>query len=105
MVTVADMSRAQRHLLDRLGISKLFAVTGGSMGAMQALQWAVAYPERVERLFLAGAARSSALHIAFSETGRQAIYADPNWNNGDYYGGPAPAKGWLWRAWGPTSPT
>lgn len=94
MVTVADMVEAQRHLLDRLGISKLFAVTGGSMGAMQALQWAVAYPERVEHvLFLAGAARSSALHIAFNETGRQAIYADPNWNNGDYYGGPAPAKG------------
>jgi len=94
MVTVADMVEAQRRLLDRLGIHKLFAVTGGSMGAMQALQWAVAFPDRVEHvLFLASTTRSSALHIAFNETGRQAIYADPNWNNGDYYGGPAPTRG------------
>jgi len=94
MVTVDDMVEAQRRLLDRLGIRKVFAVTGGSMGAMQALQWAVAHPDRVEHvLFLASTPRSSALHIAFNETGRQAIYADPNWNNGDYYGGPAPTRG------------
>ena len=75
MVTVADMVEAQRRLLDRLGIHTLFGVTGGSMGAMQALQWAVAHPDRVEHvLFLASTARSSALHIAFNETGRQAIY-------------------------------
>ena len=93
-VTVPDMVEAQRYLLDRLGIDRLFAVTGGSMGAMQALQWAVSYPERVELvLFLAGTARSSALHIAFNETGRQAIYADPNWNNGGYYGGTPPHGG------------
>jgi homoserine O-acetyltransferase len=94
MVTVADMVEAQRHLLDHLGIQKLFAVAGGSMGGMQALQWAVAMPERVGSvLFLASTTRSSAQHIAFNETGRQAIYADPNWNNGNYYNGPAPTQG------------
>jgi len=94
LVTVADMVKAQCYLLDALGIERLFAVSGGSMGAMQALQWAVEYPKRVETvLFLAGTARSTAQQIAFNETGRQAIYADPNWNNGDYYGGPVPENG------------
>ncbi|MBN1679105.1 MAG: homoserine O-acetyltransferase [Anaerolineae bacterium] len=94
LVTVADMVQAQRHLLDQLGIHRLFAITGGSMGAMQALQWAVDFPERVGAvLFLASSPRSSAQHIAFNETGRQAIYADPNWNGGNYYDGPAPAGG------------
>lgn len=94
MVTVADMVQAQRYLMDYLGIERLFAVTGGSMGAMQALQWAVDYPERVATVvFLASTPRSSAQQIAFNETGRQAIYADPNWKNGDYYGGPVPAGG------------
>ncbi len=94
MVTIADMVQAQRHLLDYLGIDKLFAVAGGSMGAMQALQWAVDFPARVENVvFLAGTARSSAQQIAFNESGRQAIYADANWKNGDYYGGPVPAGG------------
>jgi len=94
LVTIADMVEAQRHLLDRLGITRLFAVTGGSMGAMQALQWAVAYPQRVETvLFLAGTHRSTAQQIAFNETGRQAIYADPHWKDGDYYDGPRPDRG------------
>ena len=94
LLTIADMVEAQRHLLDRLGIPRLFAVAGGSMGAMQALQWAVAYPERVETvLFLASTHRSTAQQIAFNETGRQAIYADPNWRGGDYYDGPAPTAG------------
>ena len=75
------------------------------MGGMQALQWAVDYPERVETvIFLASTARSSAQHIAFNETGRQAIYADPNWNNGDYYGGAIRTAGWPSRAWWRTSP-
>lgn len=94
IITVADMVRAQAHLMDHLGIAKLFAAAGGSMGGMQALQWAVDYPERVAHvLFLASTARSSAQNIAFNEIGRQAIYADPNWNHGNYYGGPPPAKG------------
>jgi homoserine O-acetyltransferase/O-succinyltransferase len=93
-VTVKDMVAAQARLLDRLSIHKLLSVAGGSMGGMQALQWAVDYPKRVGSvLFLASTARSSAQNIAFNEIGRQAIYADPNWNNGDYYDGPAPAGG------------
>ncbi len=93
-VTVADMVEAQRYLLDYLGIRKLFSVAGGSMGGMQALQWAVDYPDRVGSvLFLAATPRSSTQNIAFNEIGRQAIYADPNWNNGDYYGSTPPASG------------
>jgi homoserine O-acetyltransferase len=94
MVTVPDMVAAQRHLLDRLGIEKLFAAAGGSMGAMQALQWAVDYPERVGAvLFLASTPRSSTQNIAFNEIGRQAIYADPRWNKGDYYDSDPPDAG------------
>jgi len=93
-VTVQDMVAAQRHLLDYLGIHKLFSIAGGSMGGMQALQWAVDYPERVHSvLFLAATARSSTQNIAFNEIGRQAIYADPNWNGGDYYGRTPPGAG------------
>ncbi len=93
-VTVQDMVAAQRHLLDYLGIERLFAVGGGSMGGMQALQWAIDYPERVGAcLFIASTPRSSAQNIAFNEIGRQAIYADPNWNGGDYYDGPRPERG------------
>jgi homoserine O-acetyltransferase/O-succinyltransferase len=94
VITVADMVKAQSRLMDHLGISRLFAVGGGSMGGMQALQWAVDYPERVENvLFIASTPRSSAQNIAFNEIGRQAIYADPHWNNGDYYGKRRPDKG------------
>ncbi len=94
VVTVADMVRAQRHLIDYLGIEKLLALAGGSMGGMQVLQWTVSYPERVRAaLPLATTARHSPMLIAFSEVGRQAICADPNWNNGDYYDGLRPNTG------------
>jgi homoserine O-acetyltransferase/O-succinyltransferase len=94
LITVADMVQAQRHLLDRLGIQCLYAVAGGSMGGMQALQWAVDFPDRVAHvLFLASTPRTSTQQIAFNETGRQAIYADPNWKGGNYYGGPVPSGG------------
>jgi homoserine O-acetyltransferase len=94
LITIADMVEAQRHLMDRLGIERLFAIAGGSMGGMQALQWAVDYPERVHAvLFIASTPRSSAQNIAFNEIGRQAIYADRHWKGGDYYGGPRPAAG------------
>ncbi|MDX2162841.1 MAG: homoserine O-acetyltransferase [bacterium] len=94
LVTIADMVRAQHHLIAHLGIERLFAVAGGSMGGMQALQWAVAYPEQVEHvLFLAATPRSSTQNIAFNEVGRQAIYADPHWNGGDYYGRTPPHAG------------
>ncbi len=86
VLTVADMVRAQTHLLEFLNIPTLFAVAGGSMGGMQALQWAVDYPERVRNvLFIAATPVSSTQNIAFNELGRQAIYADPRWNRGDYY--------------------
>ena len=94
MITIADMVNAQVLLLDHLGIPKLLAVIGGSMGGMQALQWAVAHPERVHLcIAMACAARQPTQAIAFNEVGRQAIMADPNWNGGDYYGKKAPAKG------------
>ncbi len=94
VVTIGDMVRAQRHLIDFLGIDKLLAIAGGSMGGMQVLQWTVSYPDRVQAaLPLATTARHSPMLIAFSEVGRQAIYADPNWNGGDYYDGPRPNAG------------
>lgn len=94
MVTIADMVAAQRLLLGRLGIDRLFAVAGGSMGAMQALQWTVDAPEQVGAcLFIASTPRSSTQNIAFNEIGRQAIYADPRWNRGSYYDGDAPDGG------------
>ncbi len=94
VITVADMVRAQRRLIDHLGIAKLLALAGGSMGGMQVLQWTVSYPERVRAaLPLATTARHSPMLIAFSEVGRQAIYADPNWNNGEYYDGVRPNTG------------
>lgn len=93
-ITVMDMVRAQWRLLDYLGIPSLFAVAGGSLGGMQALQWAVDFPDMVEHcLFLASTPRSSTQNIAFNEIGRQAIYADPHWNQGDYYDGESPNAG------------
>jgi homoserine O-acetyltransferase/O-succinyltransferase len=85
VVTIRDMVRAQAMLLDHLGIETLFAVAGGSMGAMQVLQWAVTYPQRVfAALPIAGATRHSAQNIAFHEVGRQAVMADPEWRGGRY---------------------
>ncbi|MBE9553138.1 MAG: homoserine O-acetyltransferase [Proteobacteria bacterium] len=85
VITIADMVRAQKLLIDHLGIEQLFAVIGGSMGAMQVLDWAARYPERVfAAIPVAGAARHSAQNIAFHEVGRQAIMADRDWHGGDY---------------------
>ena len=94
MVTIGDMVRAQARLMDHLGIPRWLAVMGGSMGGMQALEWAALYPERVESvLAIATAARQSAQGIAFDEVGRRAIMADPNWRGGDYYGREPPHAG------------
>ncbi|HEX2653440.1 MAG TPA: homoserine O-acetyltransferase [Xanthobacteraceae bacterium] len=85
VTTIRDMVRAQAMLLDRLGISSLFAVVGGSMGGMQVLQWAASYPSRVfAALPIATATRHSAQNIAFHEVGRQAVMADPDWRGGRY---------------------
>jgi homoserine O-acetyltransferase/O-succinyltransferase len=95
VITIRDMVRAQSLLLDHLGIRRLFAVVGGSMGGMQALSWAATFPDRVAAaVVIASAARHSAQNIAFHEVGRQAIMADPNWRGGDYYGaGDPPVAG------------
>jgi homoserine O-acetyltransferase/O-succinyltransferase len=94
VITIADMVEAERMLLDHLGIEHLLTVTGGSMGGMQALQWIVSYPERVRSaIVLAATARVSPQSIALDEVARQAIYADPNWNHGDYYEGTPPNAG------------
>jgi homoserine O-acetyltransferase/O-succinyltransferase len=85
VITIRDMVRAQAMLLDHLGIESLFAVAGGSMGGMQALQWAVSYPKRVfAAIPIAAGARHTSQNIAFHEVGRQAIMADPDWCGGRY---------------------
>jgi len=94
VITIGDMVRLQKKLTDHLGIEKLLAVVGGSMGGMQVLEWAVAYPECVAAAIpIATTARHSAQQIAFNEVGRQAIMADPDWNQGDYYNSKPPARG------------
>ncbi|WP_310599903.1 homoserine O-acetyltransferase [Desulfobulbus sp.] len=94
MVTIKDMVRAQKHLVDHLGIGKLMSLVGGSVGGMQVLRWCADYPERVgSAIPLATTTRHSAQAIAFNEVARQAIMADPEWNNGDYYDGSGPAHG------------
>jgi homoserine O-acetyltransferase len=94
-VTIRDMVRAQKQLIEHLGIERLFAVLGGSVGGMQVLQWVVSYPNAVfAALPIATAAFHSAQNIAFHEVGRQAIFADPNWANGQYWrSGRIPAQG------------
>jgi homoserine O-acetyltransferase len=95
VITIRDMVRAQVALLDALGVAKLHAVVGGSMGGMLALSLAANFPDRARRvLAIATTARHSAQNIAFHEVGRQAVMADPNWREGDYYGaGKGPEKG------------
>ena len=85
VITIRDMVAAQVRLLDHLGIEKILCVIGGSMGAMQALEWAHRYPQRVFAAApIAGSYRHSAQNIAFHEVGRQAIMADPEWSHGNY---------------------
>ena len=82
VVTIRDMVEAQRHLIDHLRIEKLLCVTGGSMGGMQALQWAISYPDRVALAIpIATTARSSAQQVAFDEVGRRAIQSDPEYRS------------------------
>ncbi len=94
LITIGDMVNAQRHLIDHLGIEKLLAVVGGSMGGMQALQWMIAYPQKIRAAIpIATTLKHTPQQIAFNEVGRQAVMADPNWKKGQYYGGAAPSKG------------
>ena len=95
VITVADMVRTERALLDQLGVPRLAAVAGGSLGGMQALEWAVQYPDQVDAII--PIASTHALHpqgVAWNAIARNAITADPNWQGGHYYGtGRAPNAG------------
>ena len=94
VITIGDIVRLQKMLIDHLGIRRLLSLSGGSMGGMQALEWAVSYPEAVvSAIPIASTARHSAQQIAFNEVGRQAIIADPDWNEGNYYDGKPPGRG------------
>ena len=94
-VTVRDMVRAQKRLVEHLGIARLLAVVGGSMGGMQVLEWAATYPAMlVAAAPIATATYHSAQNIAFHEVGRAAIHGDPDWKGGRYWeDGRVPAKG------------
>lgn len=93
VITIEDMVRVQKKLIDYLGIKK-FVVAGGSMGGMQAMEWALKYPEMVTSvIFIASTSRLSAQGIAFNAVGRNAILSDENFNNGNYYDGKYPEKG------------
>lgn len=95
MVTVEDWVAAQARLADRLGIERFAAVMGGSLGAMQALAWSTAWPQRVRHaLVIACAPNLTAQNIAFNEVARQAIISDPDFHGGDYYAhGTKPSRG------------
>jgi homoserine O-acetyltransferase len=95
VVTVEDWVEAQARLADRLGIERFAAVIGGSLGAMQALQWTLSYPERVRHsIVIAAAARLTPQNIAFNEVARQAIMTDPDFHGGHYYDkGVVPTRG------------
>jgi homoserine O-acetyltransferase len=94
VITIGDMVRLQHRLVQSLGIRRLLAVAGGSMGGMQALEWAVAFPESVyASIPIATTGRHTAQQIAFNEVGRQAIVADPDFNGGAYYDSKPPARG------------
>jgi len=93
-VTVADWTRAQRGVLDALGVGRLHAVVGGSVGGMNVLEWVSRYPDDVRLAApIAAAPRLDAQCLALDAVARRAITTDPNWQGGDYYGGPAPEDG------------
>ena len=94
MITISDMVKVQKYLIDYLGIEKLLCVAGGSMGGMQVLQWVAIYPDMVlSAIPIATGLKHSPQQIAFNEVGRQAIMSDLEWKNGDYYGSASPKRG------------
>lgn len=94
VITVEDMVKVQKKLVEHLGIEKLFAVSGGSLGGMQALQWPISYPDSVRfSIPIATAAKSSPQQIAFNEVRRRAVMSDPKWNEGEYYESEPPRDG------------
>ncbi len=94
LITIADMVKVQKKLVESLGIKKVLSVCGGSMGGMLVLQWVSSYPEMVASAIpIATALKHSPQQIAFDEVGRQAVMADPDWRNGDYYEHGQPERG------------
>jgi len=94
LVTLNDIVNAQKRLIDHLGIEKLLAVVGGSMGGQQVLSWLVNYPHNLRSAVpIATTIKHSPQQIAFNEVGRQSIMADTHWKSGNYYDGPPPSKG------------
>jgi len=94
IITIADMVKVQKLLLDKLGVKKLLAVIGGSIGGMQVLQWAISYPDFVKAAIpIATTSHLSAQSIAFDAVGRNAILADPNFSDGQYHNKGQPAEG------------
>ena len=86
VITIGDMVKVQKKLIDSFGITQLVAIIGGSMGGMQVLEWMVSYPEMMKKAIpIATAAMSSPQQIAFNAVGRQSIFSDPHWKGGNYY--------------------
>jgi homoserine O-acetyltransferase/O-succinyltransferase len=93
LVTIRDIVRAQAHMLDQLGVERLRTLIGASIGGMQALQWAVDYPERVEHCIAIGTAPLAAMGLALNHLQRQVIRLDPDFHNGLYAQGKQPTRG------------
>lgn len=94
LITISDMVRVQKALIDHLGIERIHSVAGGSMGGMQAIEWALLYPDMVDNIILlATSPRTTPMSIAIHKVGIEAIMSDPNWNNGDYYDSQPPVSG------------
>ena len=117
VIGIRDIVRVQHQLIKHLGVERIRGIAGGSMGGMQAIEWALQYPDMVDSLLLiATAAKSSPQSIGIHKVGIQAIMDDPNWNGGNYYGKGLPEKGlsiarmlghitylsdgWLWEKFG-----
>lgn len=94
VVTIGDMVKVQKRLVEHLGIQKLLCVAGGSMGGMQSLEWALRYPDAMEScMVIAATSRLSAQSIAFDAVGRNAILSDNHFSQGDYYDSHPPTQG------------
>lgn len=94
VVTIRDMVRLQKRLVDHLGIKQLFCVAGGSMGGMQALEWGATYPDMMKNIIpIATSTAVTPMAIAFNAIAKFSIVNDPKWNGGDYYGNDIPADG------------
>ena len=94
VVTIRDMVKAQKKLLDYLGINQIFCVIGGSLGGMQSLEWSLTFPEIVANsIVISAAGRITPMAMAFNTVGRYAVLKDPNWQNGNYYDKTPPKDG------------